>query len=723
MTLMKRLFFYIYFFISAITVLFSQNTEHRIDSLKLLLKDSSDVALTIHRNLLLEKIYRNINTDSSFYFAKKALSFAIKTHLDRHLDEIYAAIAANNKLTGNIKKAENLYKKSLWYAVKFNDSSTIANVYGDLGVLYFDQGQYKKALEYNMKSIEIADKINYLYSKGLALNNIGLIYYMLGDYDLSLAYYNKALQIKKKLKDLSGIALLYNNIAIIYYYKNNIDKVFMYFHKALKIWRKQQNLRQMALTLANLGELYLEQKDLNKALGYVLHADEINEGLKNIHSQIYTKILIGDIYFNRKRYFKAQEYYNKAIVLAKEIKSNQDLHDLYKKMSDLFEASGDIQNAYKYYKLKTAIQDSLLNTDKQKAIEELQTKYETKKKKQEIKLLNNQKKLSDEIQRNQKIIILSLAGGLILVLFLVFIIIKRNIERQKANELLAKKNDEIAHQKEELTSSIAYAKRIQTAMLPQYQIVDKSLKDYFILFKPKDMVSGDFFWWTHFDNYTILSVSDCTGHGVPGAFMSILGVSFLREIVSKEKIIHPGTILNRLRKEIITALHQKGIYGEQKDGMDMSLITINHSTNTLQFAGANNSIYIIRSDVSEDKKDINDFQEESRIKKELSNNEKTFYEIKPDKMPIAIFFKMKPFNTVEIQLQSSDRIYLFSDGYADQFGGQNGKKFKYKPFKNLLFENSHKPMKEQKDVLEKTFVAWKNNFEQIDDITIVGIKI
>ncbi len=742
---MKRLIFSCFFFLFGAATIFAQTSRY-IDSLKQLLKSPYDSAV-VHNYLMLEMAYRNINIDTAFYYSRKALDFATEKHLDYYMDGIYNSLASDYKLAGNINKAEEFYKKSLSIAIKNNDSSSISSSYNNLGVLYAEFGKYKKALDYHMESLEIAENTKDLYNEGSALNNIGLIYYKLDNYDRALSYYNKALKIKKEQKNLQGIALLYNNIGIIYYYKNETDKVFIYFKKALRIWKQKNDLRQTSLTLGNLGELHMELNQLNKALQYVLRADEINEHLKDKANLIYTKSLIGDIYFKRKRYYNAQTYYNKAIVVAKEIDAKQDLHDLYEKLSKLFEASGDISNSYKYYKLKTELDDSLINRDKQKAIEELQTKYETKKKEQEIELLNNEKKLSAAVQKNQRIIIFSLIGGLLLVLFMVFIIIKRNIERRKANELLARKNDEIAHQKEELTSSIAYAQRIQTAMLPQNQIVDASLSDYFIFFKPKDVVSGDFFWWTHFDKYTVISVADCTGHGVPGAFMSILGVSFLREIVSKERITHPGTILNRLRTEIITALHQKGVQGEQKDGMDMSLITINHETKILQYAGANNPLYLITNEKikefvipnperssrigeSQSKKEkfpANARNDDSKSKifsgDTYGKNLKFFYEIKADKMPIAIYYKMNPFSTTEILLHPSDQIYLFSDGYADQFGGEKGKKFKYQPFKNLLLENAHKSMSEQKEALEQVFDAWKDHYEQIDDVTVVGIKI
>jgi serine phosphatase RsbU (regulator of sigma subunit) len=281
------------------------------------------------------------------------------------------------------------------------------------------------------------------------------------------------------------------------------------------------------------------------------------------------------------------------------------------------------------------------------------------------------------------------------------------IESQRDHVLKQKEIIEEIH--EEISESINYATRLQQSILPDEEILNNYVSDFFVLFKPKDKVSGDFYWWAHVENQTIIVAADCTGHGVPGAFMSMLGGSMLREIVQKEYITHTGVILRKLRKEIIKSLKQKGNVGEQKDGMDMAIISINHETNLVQFSGANNPLYIISN---ERLKDL-----------EPPEGLDNFYEIKPDKMPIAIYEKMDNFTNHEIQLAKGDQLFMFSDGYADQFGGEKGKKFKYKPFKKLLSENRDKSMMEQKDILDKTFEDWKGDLEQIDDVVVLGVKI
>ncbi|OFX34502.1 MAG: hypothetical protein A2X08_10355 [Bacteroidetes bacterium GWA2_32_17] len=305
---------------------------------------------------------------------------------------------------------------------------------------------------------------------------------------------------------------------------------------------------------------------------------------------------------------------------------------------------------------------------------------------------------------------------------------EKNEELLQQNEEISTQRDEIEAQRDEITAqcdlviiqkeqietihkeisqSIDYATRLQTAILSDIIFLNKYLFESFILYKPKDKVSGDFYWWTVIENQLVITVADCTGHGVPGAFMSMLGTSFLREIVIKEYMTNPAIILKRLRKEIINSLKQRGQIGEQKDGMDMSLITINTETNECQWAGANNPLYIIRSN-----SDLTTFEK-------LSNLE----ELKGDKMPISIHERMEPFTNHDLKLEKGDCLYLFSDGYADQFGGPKGKKFMYKQFKELLFTNSQKLMQEQKDILDKTINEWIGNGEQIDDITVLGIKI
>jgi len=288
------------------------------------------------------------------------------------------------------------------------------------------------------------------------------------------------------------------------------------------------------------------------------------------------------------------------------------------------------------------------------------------------------------------------------------------IEAQRDTVVEQKEQIEQIHH--EVEQSIDYAKRIQDSILPVEETIKNRLSDYFVLFKPKDKVSGDFYWWAETNNHLLITAADCTGHGVPGAFMSMLGITFLREIVLKEGVSKPSDILSSLRTNIIKVLKQTGETGTQKDGMDMALISINLETKLMQFSGANNPLYIINPNRTSWPKEAKAFKDGD-----------AGAEIKPDKMPIAIYIKMHEFTNHEIQLEEGDQIYMFSDGFADQFGGLDNKKFMYRPFKRLLLENADKSMKEQKEALDLALENWKNSdtysYEQIDDIVILGIKI
>ncbi len=346
---------------------------------------------------------------------------------------------------------------------------------------------------------------------------------------------------------------------------------------------------------------------------------------------------------------------------------------------------------------------------------------------QEVLLTQSQ----DEIKQNRMMAIFAF-GGVALVLVMFSISTRAYVRKQRDNRKLAEQKDEISEKNdelnqqneeiatqrdeieaqrdlvfkqkeqiekthEEISSSIDYAMRLQTSILPGTSLLSEKFREHFVFFRPKQKVSGDFYWWTEVEKKVIITAADCTGHGVPGAFMSMLGISLLREIVNKEFITQPAVILRHLRKEVIRSLDQKGEFGEQKDGMDLALVTIDPGTLVCEYAGANNPLYLVR-------------------KGQLT-------EYKPDRMPISHYQRMEKFTNNEIQLEKGDQLYLFSDGYADQYGGEKRKKFKYKAFQQLLVNHSGEPMEQQHQILLDTILRWQGDLEQIDDMVIIGIKI
>lgn len=275
-------------------------------------------------------------------------------------------------------------------------------------------------------------------------------------------------------------------------------------------------------------------------------------------------------------------------------------------------------------------------------------------------------------------------------------------ELKETNEQLEQKvidrTQKIEAQKNEITDSIRYAKRIQNALYPPCELISDSLNDFFILNKPRDIVSGDFYWMAEKEDKVVVAVSDCTGHGVPGAFMSMLGIAYLNEIVNKTVTLRANEILNQLRGNVIRSLHQTGKNDEAREGMEMALCIIDFERGKVQYSGAFNPLYLIRN--------------------------KELIEFKGDTMPIGIYSdEEESFTNQKIELQKGDALYMFSDGYVDQIGGPRRRTFRSKYFKELLLSNSEKKMVDQYKILEQTIEDWRGDLEQIDDILVMGLRV
>lgn len=304
-------------------------------------------------------------------------------------------------------------------------------------------------------------------------------------------------------------------------------------------------------------------------------------------------------------------------------------------------------------------------------------------------------------------------GGLLtltVAIFCVFLIrsryrltykeIQSRLELEKSKELIEEKHEEVVRQKQEITDSINYARSIQRSLIPSQEVFNNYFKDSFVFFQPKDIVSGDFYWVYEKDGLIFYATGDCTGHGVPGGFMTMLGISYLDDIIEVKQEKDPGQILNLMRDKIISTLKQNGNFGENKDGMDITVCCIDQINKELKYASANNPLYIIST--------------KGQVK------ELNIY--KSDKQPCGFYHDYKPFNTSVVKLNEGDCIYTFSDGYPDQFGGINGKKFMHKQFKEILTKNAQLPFAKQKTALSNTINSWKGTLEQVDDILVIGVK-
>ncbi len=598
------------------------------------------------------------------------------------------------------------------------------------GYAYYVKGFYDLALKYNMQAFDTTMIYKNKHLMARVANTLGLIHDELGDYDAAIKFFDIAIKYSNGKE--KHIPL--NNKANTLYRKGEFNQSIQLHKEALKIRKNLGNLSGVADCLNDIGLVYAELGNYDLAEKNIKSCLAIKKKIKDSEGIAFSSMDLAHVLTIQNKHKEALPYLYEALKHSKELGITKYISEIYKQLYYVYKNQNIQDSAFKYLQLHYFLQDSIKNSEYINQIAQYKTLLNTIQTEHELKLnkehLARIKALQEkrEMQRNHLFIVF------VIVVIFAFVTYKNYKKKIRDNEILKRQKQEIEEKNFEITQSINYATKIQKAVLPDISILDKYLDSYFVFYRPRDKVSGDFYWWAHVENHTVITVADCTGHGVPGAFMSMLGASFLREIVEKEYITHTGVILRRLRKEIIKALKQKGIPGEQKDGMDMAIISINHNENTVQFSGANNPLYIITNDelkiiskdVTNDKLRImapnKNLQGFGNLEG-LSESKNILYEIKPDKMPIAIYEKMENFTTHEFKITKGMQMYLFSDGFADQFGGPKGKKFKYKPFKHLLLENAHLSMNEQGKIIEKTFYEWIGNNEQVDDVTVIGIKI
>ncbi len=693
-------------------------------------------------------IYKTINKfQSSLDYYQKALDIFKEVNDNIGIGKSYVLMGTIYYEQGNYYKAQEMYKQSLNVYLQINDHTGIAKSYNMMAMVFKDQGNYPKAIELNMKALKIREESGDKKGMMSSYTNIGSIHNIQCNFAKALEYFNKALMLALESNEKKGLLGSYNNIGNVYMKiakdktikkdtitaKHYYDTAIVNFNKAIVILEETKDKKGMATCYNNIGFIYNGQKNYIGAISFLQKAllkfEEIDA--KDEISVVCANI--ADLNNKTKDYNKAIQYAEKSLKIATEIGSLENQRYAYEKLSASYKAKGNFKDAMRYYELYTQLSDSIFNKEKNKQLVEMNTKYETEKKQKEIALLNKDKDLQKIQIKQQKTQIYAFIGGLMLMGFLAFVLLRSYRIKRKANIQLSIQNEEIRQQSEEimtqrdqiteintsLIDSIRYAERIQRAVLPSSELFNVLLDDYFVLFKPKDIVSGDFYYVAKRNNWVLFAVADCTGHGVPGAFMCMLGVSFINEIVARVDVQTAGHLLNELRDSVILSLKQKGVTGEQKDGMDITFCALNTDTLEIHYAGANNPLYIVTS------KTIEDTGFQSYMQHETSDLQ--LVEYKPNKMPIGIYEKMDSFTNHTFQLHKGDILYLMSDGYEDQFGGPKNRKFLSKNLKKLLLSNADKPLSNQKEILDTTIEDWKNScdlhHEQIDDITVMGVRI
>ncbi len=647
-------------------------------------------------------------------YGKKAIKLSKELKYNEGLALAYKNLGGIFYLRSEYSTAFNYYDTSLVFYQKLNDLSGISKITRNMGSTMHQQGNYEKAVEYFMKSLALRKQLSDKSGEADIYNALALVYTEQGElmHPKALENYRKALRVFMDLENKKGQAETFYQIGSLFLNKNVpiLDSANVYYENFLLLANELSEKSLIAQAYEGLGLIKKEENNFKESESYFLKSESILLELDANYSLASVYNNLSNLFIEKENYKKALFYAEKANQLAEEyeipaiaIQTDLLLMKIYEKLNNFKLA---LEHAKKYINQS----DSFSNSEMKEAIARMEIKYEVREQKQIQERLKI-KHLAE--MKQQKIIILFVVSALILMVLIAVITLKNYNEKRKANLLLEQKNKEIEAKKNEIetqqkhiTDSIVYAKKIQTALLPPDEMMKTLLPESFVVFLPRDIVSGDFFWATQKDHLTIVTVADCTGHGVPGAFMSMLGVAFLTEIINKFKTEHltAGLILTELRKFVKSSLRQTGKDDEAKDGMDIALCIIDSEKKIIHFAGANNSLVQIRSN-------------------ELINYQ-------ADRMPIGIHLKEKPeFTNYVIQYQPNDVYYLFSDGITDQFGGFEGKKYMSKRFKNELLTISQSNFEEQKEILLKNLDNWTNvpelpqKFEQVDDICVIGFKI
>lgn len=643
---------------------------------------------------------------------------------------------------GNYIQAEAYYTKALKAKEALGDKKGIASANNNLGLVYWSQSNYPIALDYFLKSQNMYEELGYKPGIALTLNNIGLLYMDEENNDSALNYFKRSLSIEIEQKNKEGIDRGYNNVAIIYRNQKKYITSLSYYFKSLALRQDMGHTADIAVTFTNIANAYSQLATESDSIRYSYMDNyypenkqptlyEFTEILYDSAMNLYKRALaisnnagdmgniaisnegIANIYKDKEKYKEALTYFRNAAKIYKGINERKKYYTVLDNISKCYESLKMPDSALYCFRQAAAIHDTVFNEDKQKAIGREEVRYSFEKK-QAIEEAESKKQheLEEEQRKRQQLIIYAGTGGvLLLVVFLIFIVQRLRITNRQKN-IIGEQKEKIDHafaqlgdakklleeRHKDLTDSIQYASRIQNALLTSDKLLSAHLQDYFLFFQPKDIVSGDFYWALHRKGIFYIACCDCTGHGVPGAFMSLLNINFLNQAVIEKGLTHPNEIFNTVRNNVVEALNPDGT-SDKKDGMDATLCAIDFEKHLLMAACANNPIWIIR-------------------------DKNVLMEFKPDKMPIGISGgEAKPFTLHEVNLHKGDCIYMFSDGFVDQFGGPDGKKFKSSQFKELVLSIAAKPMKEQKAILEKTINNWKGKQEQIDDICVIGIRI
>ena len=618
----------------------------------------------------------------------------------------YRGLALMTTRAASLRKQQGKYTDAIAYYREAVVHDSLAKLYDfqceayrTIGEIYTSIGEHGLAMEYFLKSLKTAQDNEEIVQEGNAYFSMGNSQQYQKDYDKALESFKKSLSTMEKAKNGYGVAGAYLSIGNIYFFKGDYNNALANYKTSREIWSQMKYAPIIAKVDADIGNVLLQQKNYKDALTYYEQALEvfISSGDLDAVAACYSNMAVA--YMGMENYKESESYFAKALEIARKNKLTARLQDSYSGISELYFATGKYKDAYLYKDSAMTMDSLIVGQEHARLSKEMEARFDNRKKQAEIEHFKVVTAEQSEIDKKQKQIIIAVSAGLGIVLLLAFFLVSVNAAKRKANHRLEEQNKIIAEKNKDITDSINYALRIQKSVMSDERILLKAVSEYFILNRPRDIVSGDFFWLAQKDNRTYIAVADCTGHGVPGALVSVVGINLLNKIIEMPGTPSPSAMLELLHTMMIHALNKDAEVRESNDGMDIALLCIDKTSNKAIFSGAGRPLFFT------DKNGFNHF--------------------KGDRYSVAGEKKEgdAPFSEQEISLSGPINFYLSSDGFVDQFGENTGKKFLTKRFQELLQSISHLPMKEQQEKTEKEFTSWKGKLEQVDDVLVMGIKV
>ena len=578
------------------------------------------------------------------------------------------------------------------------------------GESYQIKGEYIKALDFYERALKLSKSKQDIFNVPNSLMQLGELNRLMQNQDVALDHFFKAYKEFVEINHPKFIERCLTGIARVYCDKKSNDSAIMYFERALVISDSLGEESEVNAVLNNLGVIYQNQGNYNKALEY--YNIGLERAVKNDDKLVMSALLnnIGFIYQFKGDQIKAIEYANKALELAKSINHRDRIRDIYNALWAGYYRAGKYKESIEYYQMYVNMRDTIMSDDVKRASDKqaVEFKYE-KQKALDEKEHQARLAVAAEKEQKDKIFIRSIIVCFILVLIFAMLIARSlSVTRKQKKEIefamatvnahsveIIKQKAIVEEQHKDITDSVNYAKHIQTAILPSLKRLEDDGNPYFLIYKPKNVVAGDFYWMEKVDDITFVAVADSTGHGIPGAILSVVCSNALSRVVNEYGILEPGKMLDKARQLITETLNE----GTQvvQDGMDISLAAINTKTLEVKWAGANNPL--------------------------LYRHKYILKEILADKQTVGYTEDPKLFTTHTLQLEKGDKLFLFTDGFADQFGGENNKKYKYANFLIDIEKYGHLSGSQLKAQMEKVFENWKGSNEQTDDVCLIGIEI